>query len=276
MIEQIVIHGNEAIDQIESQLAEIAQRVKDAQIELVDLPLARRGTDEAREAFEEAEQEYNQAVAYAKLAHDTVNEQGAIKAVSSAKKALTAAKKNLEKAEHEAAEAEQRIATREVELNQELAQLEAETERLETELKHTRLAHKQAHRELGNQKHAAIIQELQEHRKRFADLKGQLIEAETELYDFIQNALQELADWPDLQREIAPPVDDSTSRMIEATMAYIKTIIQDIEHVQDFTGTPWSLWDTLIIPTQQIRGYPAALEERYERLEQILEAYRKR
>lgn len=276
MIEQIVNRGHESIAEIEDKLSATLEQINDAQREFVTLPEQRISTDKAREAVEQAEEDYNQSVAYAKLARDTTNQQDAIKAVSSAKKALNAAKKNLEKVEHEAAESEQRISTREAELTALLVKLNASKEQLDTELKHTRSAHKQAHMQLGSQKYEAILQKLAEYRGIVDSLEGQLVEAQTNYYDFHQNALQELAEWPDLQREIATPVDDPTSRMIEATMAYIEAIIENMEHVRDFPGIPWALWDTLIIPTQIIRGYPGALEDRYSRLEQVLKAYRNR
>ena len=276
MIEQIVNRGHESIVEIEDKLSATLEQMNDAQRELATLPEQRVSTDKAREAVEQAEDEYNQAVAYAKLARDTVNQQDAIKAVSLAKKSLASAKKNLSTIEREAQETEQRILTREAELTALLVELNASKEQLDTELKHTRSAHKQAHMQLGSQKYEAILQKLAEYQEIVDKLEAQLIEAQTNYYDFHQSALQELAEWPDLQREIATPVDDSTSRMIEATMAYIEAIMQNMEYVRDFPGIPWALWDTLIIPTQIIRGYPGALEDRYSRLEQVLKAYRNR
>ena len=279
-VEQIVSRGDETIAQIKHQIADVAQRITDVQTELAAIPLARdervKRLQEAQTILMKAEFAHNQAIAYHKLAQDTVNEQQAIKQASSAKKELSAARKAMEKLEHESAEADQATDTRESELNTLLAQLQAEQERLQADLVHTRAAHRQSHQVLGEHKRDAIVAVYQNHQKRIDDLRSQLLEAQSDQLDFYERALQELEGWTDQQRDVRNlrPVDDHTSRTIAATIRYIDTLMADMDFLTNDLPLPWDLWDTLIIPTQQVRGAHGHLEERQQKLSQMLEAYR--
>lgn len=277
VIEQIVQRGDDAIAQIEHQIADNAQRIASVQAELDQLHSAREShlkqIEESRATVERLQDAYNQAMAYAKLVHDTPNEQGAIKAVSSAKKELNAAQKHLSQLE-----SKQPDDGREQELISTLQGVRREQEKLQSDLAHTQAAHKKSHQVLGEQKRDAILQAYQEQTARVDILKQQLVEAQADLYYYHQNALQELDEWPDLQREVRnlQPLDNHMSRVLESTIRYIDTLIADMDYVSgDFPGTPWALWDTLFIPNQQMRGAPGQLKDRKKRLEQILEAYRK-
>lgn len=276
VIEQIVQRGNASISELEHQIADNAQRIESVQAELDQLHSAREShlkqIEDAHGSVERLQNAYNQAMAYAKLVHDTPNEQGAIKAVSSAKKELSSAKRELTQLESKQPDG------REQELISTLQGLRREQEKLQSDLAHTREAHKKSHQQLGEQKRDSILQAYQEQQTRVDILKQQLVEAQTDLYDFHQNALEELAEWPDLQREVRnlQPVDNHMSRVLEMTIRYIDTLIADMDQVTgDFPGVPWDFWSTLIIPTQQVRGGRAHLQERKGRLQQILEAYRK-
>ena len=98
---------------------------------------------------------------------------------------------------------------------------------LETELRNMRAAHLQSHQALGVQKRDAILPAYQEQQDRVDNLKRQLIEAQSDQLDFYEQSVQDLSDWPDLQREVRNirPVDDHTTRVIMATMRYIDTLI---------------------------------------------------
>ncbi len=279
VIEQLVSRGNEAIAQLEHQLTDITQQITDVQTELATIPPAQdkraRDKSKAQAILMKSESTHNQAVAYAKLAQDTVNEQQAIKQTSTAKKELSAARKAMDKLERESAEAETLASVRETELHSLLAHLQSEHKRLEGGLLHTRAAHKQSHLVLGDQKRDAIIASYQNYQKHIDDLRSKLVEAQSNQFDFYENALREMEGWPDQQRDVRNlrPVDDHLARVIDATMRYIDTLMTDMDHISNDVPLPWDLWDVLIIPAQQVRGAYGLLEERQAKLKQVLEAY---
>jgi hypothetical protein len=129
---------------------------------------------------------------------------------------------------------------------------------------------------MGEQKRDAIVAGYQDHQKRIDDLKSKLVEAQADQFAFYEKALHEMKAWPDQQRDVRNLrlVDDHLARMIDATMRYVDTLMADMDHVSNDLPLPWDLWDVLIIPTQQLRGAYGHLEERQQKLKQVLEAYR--
>src|SRR5207253_1422102 len=99
---------DETIAQIEQQLANVAQQITNALTELEIFPQDRqeRATRlrDAQDIVKRSEDAHVKAVAYAKLAYGTLNEQASIKAVSTAQKDMKLATEKLARIEQEVEE----------------------------------------------------------------------------------------------------------------------------------------------------------------------------
>src|SRR5260221_8873510 len=108
-LEDMAQAGDETIAELERSIESLDAKIDELHTELNTLSLAQetRATRLIDERLKVAglENTHNQAVAYAKLAHKTPNEQRAIREVSAAKKAQNAATKELAQVEHDTAQA---------------------------------------------------------------------------------------------------------------------------------------------------------------------------
>jgi len=291
--EQMVSKADETISQLEQQLADIAQQITSAYVEMETFPQGRQERtirlQNARATLALADEAHTKAVNYAKLAQGTSNEQGAVKAVSIAQKDLQIAKEALAKIEQEIAEADQSDQTRERELSSAIQTLQAEQERLQAELHSTRDARRQAHQELGEQRHTAIMAQAQEYQKRVDELRSQLLAAQVEQFDYIESVLPTLTDWWELRRQVRSliPVEDATSRVIDASLHFMDTLIRErneikvsnidmrIPRVNDLMISWMSF---LVVSANEVEGLKMStsrLQDRKEQLEYIQQEYKK-
>ena len=291
--EQMVARADETISQLEQQLADIAQQITSAYVEMETFPQGQQERairlQNARATLTLADETHSKSVNYAKLAQGTTNEQGAVKAVSIAQKNLETAKEVLARIEQEIAEADQADQTREQELSLAIQTLQAEQERLQSELHSTRDARRQAHAELGEQRHVAIMAQAQVHQRRIDDLRSQLLAAQVEQYDYIESVLPTLTDWWDLRRQVRSliPVEDATSRVIDASMHFMDTLIKErneikvnntdmrIPRVNDLMISWMSF---LVVSASEVEGLKmgtSRLMDRKEQLEYIQQEYKK-
>ncbi len=277
-VQEMVEAGNAVIAEIEQDIANLDARVAEAHAEREALHQAQEervhALQDARIAWERAEADYNQAVAYGKLAHAKPNEKEAIKAVSAAKKALQAAKKEYDRLEQENAEALQQAILREKELTNQVHMLEFEKETRHAEIKSVQSGRNKAHAELGIHIHTEMKEGHEEKQKCVDDLQAQLVEAQVQLHDFHAEALQELAEWPALQKDIANliPPDDALIRVCVATLQHIETLLEDGQNGYPDMQLPWDLRDVLFIREQSLR-HAGSLHDHKHRLHQVLDAY---
>ncbi len=218
--------------------------------------------------MQRCESAHAQAISYAQLARDTVAEQSAIKAVSTAKNNLQTATKEVGRLEHEATEAERLSCAREQELTAQLDQFQAEQEKLEGDLHTLQAARAQANAELGAEKHATIVAGFKDRQARVDELRRQVIEAQMELHDFHVQGVQDLTDWPELQKDVAGLVvfDTPTTKVLQATLLYIDVLLENARNMNLNFPRPsvrggFSLWDFLLIPISELQWDHRALTE---------------
>jgi hypothetical protein len=279
-IEQMAQAADETIAELEQACTNIDKQIADLHTEQVTLDQAQdtRVTQliEKRASVTSRENEYNLAMSYAKLAHGTSNEHRAVKDVSQQKKAYQAAKKEFDTLERETIEANQTGAVRAADIDKQIHLLQFEKETHQGEIESVQIGRRKVYAELGKQRYEALLSTYRDKQSVVDACQEQLITAQTDLLDFHQHAVKELAAWHDLQKSMASyiPVDDSTTRMISGTMAYIDTILQDANQVRtDFPSASFRPWDLLIIPEQQLRGFHSELEKRQKDLQRLLADY---
>ncbi len=271
--------ANEQLTDLQAAIASLDRRMSEAQVELAALANAREDRahrlSTARAETERLSGENDQAVSYAKLAHKTPNQSGAVKAASDAKKALQAAQGKLEKLERETTEADHLADARELELGKQVQLLHLEKETREDEVQAVMRGRAQALKDLGEERYAALLQGYQAKQKQVDQVAAHLVDLQVCLHDLYEVAIQDLKDWPDLQREFIGlrPVDDPTSRVIEATLAYEDVLLREGLQVRMSLPMPWDMRDVLYVREGEMFT-PGQLDERRRRLQQVLDAYR--
>lgn len=276
----MVTRADEQIAELVSIIAGLDQQLQDTQAELAQIHMDREARAVAlQQAHEEAKQsglDEAQASGYARLAQGTQREREAVKSAAQARKAHQTATAVLEKQQAEAAEAEASADEQERTLTDRLQQIQSDLAARRAELDALQLGRAQAVIELGEQRYAAIVAGHEQASARVDDLRRQLAAAQMDVYDYEQSALTELADHPDQRRaflEMAPP-EDSTARVIEATIQYAETMLADAGQVNASIPGVFNFWELFIIPPQQLNSYPGLLKERIGHMRQALQAYR--
>jgi len=271
--------ANEQLTELQAAIESLDQRISEAQVELAAIADAREDRahrlSTARAETERLSGEHDQVVAYAKLAHRTPNQSRAIKAASDAKKAMQAAQGKLSKLEAETTEADQVADARELELGKQLQLWHLERAAREDEVQAVMRGRAQALKELGEERYAALLQGYQTKQRQLDQTASYLVDLQVCLHDLYESSIQDLKDWPDLQREFIGlrPVDDPTSRVIEATLAYEDVLLREGLQVRMSLPMPWDMRDVLYVREGEMFT-PGLLDERRRRLQQVLDAYR--
>jgi hypothetical protein len=274
--EQMVSKADETIAQLEHQLADVAQQIASAYVEMETFPQGRQERTiqlrDARDVLKQSEDAHIKAVAYAKLAQGTLNEQASIKAVSTAQKEVHLAKEALTQIEREVEEADQIATTREQELSSTLETLRAEQERLQSELYNTRDARMLAFAELGMQRYNVVQGQVVEHQARIDELRSQLLAAQVEYHDYLESALPTVQDWREHRqaiRELAPASEDPTGRVIASSVVFMETLLRERFQLKEQMRLPsfQANWLSLLIVDGDDLTYindPVVKKERLE------------
>src|SRR6266566_903301 len=232
-VQDMVDHGDREIADLQAKLTDLADRRNVAQDELSTIAQARearaKALSEARSQVEQAQASHTEAHSYAKLRHGKAGEKRAIKDASGAKDILDKANDALRQVEHEQAEASQADDLREQELHELLHKLEIEKEAHLAEIEAMTKGLDKARSELGQEKHAQFMQAYQEKESQLNDLLDQVIAAKVGLLQLHETAVQDLKDWPDLQRDVQRlrQPDNATIRLIEASLHFVDTFLAD-------------------------------------------------
>jgi len=271
--------ANEQLTELQAAIESLDQRISEAQVELAAIADAREDCahrlSTARAETERLSGENDQAVAYAKLAHKTPNQSRAVKAASDAKKAMQTAQGKLSKLEAETTEADQVADARELELGKQVQLWHLERAAREDEVQAVMRGRAQALKELGEEQYAKLLQGYQAKQKQVDQVAAHLVDLQVGLHDLYESSIQDLKDWPDLQREFAGlrPVDDPTSGVIEATLAYMDMLLREGTDVRMGLPMPWDMRDCLFVREGEAFT-PGQLAERRRKLQQVLDAYR--
>ena len=271
--------ANEQLTELHAAIESLDQRISEANSELASLSDSHEHRTQslsmARLEAERLSGENDQAVAYAKLAHRTPNQSRAVKAASDAKKAMQTAQGTLSKLEAETTEADQLADARELELGKQLQLWHLERAAREDEVQAVMRGRAQALKELGEERYAKLLQGYQAKQRQLDQVAAHLVDLQVCLHDLYESSIQDLKDWPDLQHEFASlrPVDDPTSRVIEATLAYEDVLLREGLQVRMSLPMPWDMRDVLYVREGEMFT-PGQLAERRRRLQQVLDAYR--
>lgn len=295
--DQLVSNADTSIARIQHQIAELSKQAKDCEIELAAIATGKDSRlselQTARADVARLQGVYEQAVTYAKLAQDTPRASGATQDVSSAKKVLHAGQQKLAQLEAQDDKARQAEQVRGDELLDALNKARAEQVRLDQELHSIETVRAQASRQEAEQKQTSILQGYAEREARIDALRTQLIDAQVQLHDYHQDAVQALAEYPDLQRAVSErmPLDNATTRMIEATAWYVDALIDNAREVEENAQLASlrgafgciSLWNVLLMQEGDIFNFirsragqnpPPMLLKTQERIQKLLEEYR--
>lgn len=284
---EMVLAGRSQLGELQSHLDRLDAQIATGEATLETLAHARAERDqvlhEAQGGLQILENGHSQAQSYAKLAHRQPNEQQAIKATSTAKSAASAARKDLDHLSKEQDVINRAQEVQEQELRESIYRAEIERETRLAELEAVQRGMGQAMRELGIERHAALMQGYREHMAHADELHTQLIDAQVAAYEYHTAALEALKEWPELQKDMQHqvPVDDGTIRCLAATLLYVETILNDVtaldELPPDLKRRGLTLWDNIQIPPEviaQARRYPQGLQQYRDRITTVLQAYR--
>jgi hypothetical protein len=284
--EKTLYAAKESTESLKQQLSENEWKQQQAQQELSSIKLARQKCtqrlSEAHAVVASYDSTHNKAVVEAKLAQGTAKEHVTAKAVHDIQIDLHAAKQALAQAQKEITEQDRATGGREQELIDLRSQLQAEQRRLLTEQSHTLNIARIAHEEAGSEKHAAILAGLPEYDAAIEDARSQLLTAQMKRHEYLENAVQSLAPWAELQREVSllQPQDDAVSVLALSALFYLEAIAKDAQELKSQAGrvrvpiTAGTLENLFAIPSEAIaqaaNGMPQAIQMRIGHLRQVL------
>jgi hypothetical protein len=155
-LEAINANADREINRLDRKEIQLNQQIAATQAELATIPTDRQERTVTLQARRRdvvrLNDDYDQAVSYARLSHQTDRETFAVRSVSEAKKSLDAAQALLKDVEHGTAQADQAATKRERELKASLQQWQTELEMTRRECAATEAARERAHTELGRRK----------------------------------------------------------------------------------------------------------------------------
>jgi DNA repair exonuclease SbcCD ATPase subunit len=216
----------ERVPELEQRLTALSQ--EQAQIEQAKMDDSHT-LSHARQQDERAAQKHREALEYARYSVDTLGE------TEATREALTLeaqAKEAHRLYEETASSIEQREAARSARL--EALRVEYEQARDELTTTHARIAEvgrieQTALQKLGNSTYERLFAEYQEkHLSRLATAREAMAAAKIEETRFMDQALAELALWPDLQAKLQPEAAvyrDLVTAVLEAQVTYIDTMM---------------------------------------------------
>jgi hypothetical protein len=276
---EMVAAGDAMLTELHSIVAELERNIVHAGADLEQEIAGQAARAEQRtralDQVQAATAAHNEATGYALLTGGKPHEKAAIARVAETKQALEQARTRQDKIERETAEQDAASLARVDALHERVrsASLEIETRRAEIEAVDAGRA--KAHREAG----IACLAELKSAWPTLCatvdEWKQGLVHAQAEQYATYETAVRDLAPWPDLQREALRllPWHDSTTALLESTIAYASTLLEHAFKADTNFPMSWPFWDTVTIPTQQVRDFHELLRERRDHIAQLLRDY---
>jgi chromosome segregation ATPase len=257
---------------IDAELASIAARAEARRVQV----------HTAQQTRNELENAFRQAQAQATFAEGTVVAKQELVPLSQKEKQAQKAEQDLAKllqrTEAERAKDEHRAAT----LHNERAASEKRLAEIQQQRSIMEAARRKTHSEQGEAEYTDIAVQLDLLRAQLAARQKALEAAESELDTFAIEALERLAQWPDLQRKIKPdlPYRDASTRVVDAAIVLFNLLIDSgkASDVHPDTMRAAGLqWDTLAgLLTTEVRFlWPALNGQRPDMLIDKCERLRK-
>ena len=240
-----------------------------------------------RKGVRDMEKQHTEAVAYASVAQDTIAEQSAVKKVTEILAQLEPARAHVQSIEVEYAALGNTATSRLIEIDTALQQIASELQTKQARLHDVQRVRDVSVRELGQHTYDGLMEEYQAYQQKIDALKQQITEVQIARQQFTDQAHATLAAWPILQREITllQPYDDSTSRVLNAAITYLETLLYDGPHTVDSlkhlpAGYPFQTWlqiiavdaDNLYV-RNHIKGSTLVLQEKHATLQALLSQY---
>lgn len=292
---QIIGKADDEVQRLATAQHEIEARLPAIQEELaaISVAAANRAQDleSIRRSLLTVQEAENKAKSYALLAHGTPAEATAVKAMRSATQDRKGHESALAKKEAAAARADQQDDARLAELR---AELESKTRRLaqlSAERRSVEAAKAQALAELGASLYDEVRARVESLSEEIAARRQALLDAQLAMDSYlVDDALPRLNPWPEhvvALRQIAPHLEDGTSRVLNSAICYIDVLLAEgtsmASHIGPTTATNYLRdWRTLLsMPDDEIWSYealnsnPSKLRARRDRLVQALTDYRR-
>jgi hypothetical protein len=225
--------AQEALARINARLPEIELAIRSYEEELGTFPQQRAARVERlnseRATLTSSQTALGKTEAYAKVAIGTLGDKNAIKAVSKAKYTLGQAQKHFDAIQSMLAKGQDVDDAREQELAAQVATLQSEYQSIQAEWQDVESARQQAHSELGAMKATAINDQLNTRQAQIDTLREQLVALQVEHHDDVEEAVKDLAPWPDHRSTLRQrfPGHDETVEVLQHEIAYISSLLRN-------------------------------------------------
>lgn len=250
-----------------------------------------RELEDMRQILISLQTKENQAKSYALLAQGTPAESTALKALRTASRDRSGHENMLGKKETAAARADQLDEKRAGELRNELETHTKELARLSQDRRATEAAKAQALAELGASVYEDVRTRVEQLQAEVSARRLALLDAQLALDGYlVDDALPRLNHWPEhleQVRNLAPHVEDGTSRSLAAAGLYIDVLLAEAQSMAQHIGRTEATqylrdWRALLsIPheeiwaAEQLNANPARLRARRDLIALALKDYRR-
>lgn len=278
--------GNQQLAELRHDIEELEGQITGAMTEIEALQQAKMArTDEiaeARAVFAEIEGSYNRVLGYAKLAHQKPHEHEAVKAAAAAKKNWQETRKSLASLIEQDEASTSQANEREAVIRKQVYLLTSELETRRAEERVVKAGWEKAHSELGIERYEALVAGFQQKQALVDEALSQLTDARVEAHTYHEQALAELAEWPDLAADMARmvPKDDASLRAITVTLQYLEMVQRDFPLINELPPElkrrGLDIWTVLYIGTDELQRahlHPEWLESRKELTRRLLAEY---
>lgn len=293
-LQEMLAAGSDEWQEMQSKIDELDKQIEATRNQIGEQDRAivqhLRLVEYARARLHACEDEHTQAQSYLKVCHE-VHRQSALKTASEAKKKLETEQKALAKLEKDDS-AQAKKAEREAAL----AKLRREKESYQGQIGMVKQSHSTLAKELAQRTCHDLEDTFEQKQRRVEDLRSQLLNAEMDLHQFHGEAVQQLSSHPEVAHNFANlmPPSEATSRVIEACLLYLTTLLQahrdaefdtlDTPELKRFhnpyTASEESLLPLLGIHPERLAGMKRYANEvdivrgQQQRLQTILEQYK--
>jgi hypothetical protein len=295
--EQIHERARTISTRLQAHITDLASNIADASRELEEIDAARQAREQRltdlRGIVSNLAAAHTQSIHYAGLASGTLNEASSIRLASDSQRELETAQRELLAAEQLAEQTERATGERQASLQKDLDAWQAEQRVVSQELQEAESMTARAHADLGQEKYAQLTRGYEDCARQVEQVRAQLVAAQIKQIDYYDSAIEQLTDWPALQRQVRDleTHDDATTRTLEASIFFLETLANDLQAIcaaplpslkvnSPLYSGYRELWqEVLAIHTEVVeilRGgnNPTMLGSRLERLRQFLSEYR--
>lgn len=286
MLVDTISEAEQRVQRLQYQVEDLDQRLSEAQSELEAIDLSHQDgagvLSKAQEQVARLENEHVCARSYAALKHGKAGSKQALADVTTAKKALDVAQDELDRLLALQAEARQRDNQRGQELHTLIDQLGKEKAACLAEIDSISPGLKRARAEYGKSRYDEFLRAYQEKQSHVDAITGELIDSKVALLSMYEQGVQDLAAWPELQREASrlQPADNANLRALEATEHYVTVFLREAKQLsdlpKDFMRRGYNLWDLVLVTPGELQTasrYPDYLKQRQTRLEAVISEY---